>query len=84
MPDGGCCPYPSCGLPALLLTGYADGNIVDDVLTMELDPITLLRKAALDSNLKKVRPLEEGASALLIADRDSTGSDAGMSEPATC
>jgi signal transduction histidine kinase/CheY-like chemotaxis protein len=65
------------GLPALLLTGYADGNIVDDVLTMELDPIILLRKPVLDSDLT------ERASALLIANRDNIASDAGISEPAT-
>lgn len=65
-------------LPALLLTGYADGNIVDDILAMKLDPITLLRKPVLDSDLI------ERASALLIAKGDSAAaSDAGIPEPAT-
>ena len=39
------------GLPALLLTGYADGNIIDDVFNMKLDPISLLRKPVTDAQL---------------------------------
>jgi CheY-like chemotaxis protein len=49
------------GLPALLLTGYADANIVDDVLNMKLNRITLLRKPVSDSELM------ERAAALLRA-----------------
>jgi signal transduction histidine kinase len=39
------------GLPALLLTGYADRNIVDDIHSMQLDPISLLRKPVSDAEL---------------------------------
>ncbi len=66
------------GLPALLLTGYADGNIGNDVLNMELNLITL-RCARPVSN----SDLLQHAAALLIAGRDRMASDAEVSEAAT-
>jgi PAS domain S-box-containing protein len=48
-------------LPALLLTGYADGNIADDVLNMKQDLTVLLRKPVSDQELM------ERAAALLMA-----------------
>jgi CheY-like chemotaxis protein len=49
------------GLPALLLTGNAGGNIIEDVPNMKLDPIILLRKPVSDSELM------ERVAALLMA-----------------
>ncbi len=65
------------GLPALLLTGYADGHIVDAVLHMKLDPITLLRKPVSNAELL------QRAAALLIAGEDRPASDAGVPSAAT-
>jgi signal transduction histidine kinase/DNA-binding response OmpR family regulator len=48
-------------LPALLLTGYADGNIAEDVLNMKQDLTILLRKPVSDLELM------ERAAALLMA-----------------
>ena len=59
------------GLPALLLTGYADGNIGNDVLSMGLGPISLLRKPVAEAELM------ECAAALLVAAGTSSRSGAG-------
>ena len=63
------------GLPALLLTGYADGNLRDDIFNMKLDPISLLRKPVTDSELS------ERMAALLVGGRDP---DTGSSTRARC
>jgi CheY-like chemotaxis protein len=52
------------GLPALLLTGYADGNIAEDVRDMRQDITILLRKPISDLELL------ERTSALLMAAGD--------------
>jgi signal transduction histidine kinase/ActR/RegA family two-component response regulator len=54
-------------LPALLLTGYADGNIAEDVLDMNPDLTALLRKPVSDLEL-----MERAAALLTTAERPTS------------
>jgi CheY-like chemotaxis protein len=55
-------------LPALLLTGYADGTIAEDVLNMKNDLTVLLRKPVSDLEL-----MERAAALLMSAGRACEG-----------